>query len=128
VDDQFVGEYIMLNKENPSRVDLSYGDFKLKIVDDYIDLSGDFPFIHENRIKKTDAAVGFHHGTSFFYRPSLKSSILLTDSEFYDECRKRCEIVAIGPPFKTADGINIWYQVKTGDKTGWVFGGLSLNN
>jgi hypothetical protein len=97
-------------------------------VDDYIDLSGDFPLIHKNRMKKTDSAVGFYYGASFHYRPSLKSTVLLTDSEFWEECQKGCEILEIGPPLKTANGINIWYRVKVKDETGWVLGGLELWN
>jgi hypothetical protein len=130
VKDHFVGEYITLDRKNPTRVDSTIGDFKLTIVDDYIDLRGYFPFVFENRIKRVDAAVGFHYGaSSMFSRPSLKSSVVLTTSELVGECRKGCEIIKIRPTVKTADGVNVWYQVNTGGKTGWVLGGLNfLNN
>jgi len=127
VKDHFVGEYITLDRKNPTRVDSTIGDFKLRIVDDYIDLRGDFPFIFENRIKRADAAVGFHYGaSSMFSRPSLKSSVLLSTSQLVDKCQSGCEIIEIGPTVKTVDGINVWYKVNTGGKSGWVFGGLNF--
>lgn len=128
-DDQYIGEYITLNRKSPTRADSAIGDFKLRIVDDFIELSGDFPFILENRIKRAAADVDFHYGaSSMFYRPSLKSRALLSTTELVDECRKGCEIFDIGPTVNTADGVNVWYQVNTGGNTGWVFGGLSLLN
>ncbi len=127
VDDHFVGEYITLNRKRPTRADSTIGDFKLRIVDDFIELSGDFPFILENRIKRAAADVDFHYGaSSMFYRPSLKSRVLLSTSELVDECKKGCEIVEIGPTANSVNGLDVWYQVNTGGKTGWVFGGLSL--
>lgn len=129
VDDHFVGEYITLNRKKPTRADSTIGDFKLRIVDDFIELSGDFPFILENRIKRAAADVDFHYGASYmFYRPSLKSRALLSTTELVDECKKGCDIFEIGPTVNTADGVNVWYQVNTGGKTGWVLGGLSLLN
>jgi hypothetical protein len=129
VDDHFVGEYITLNRKSPTRADSAIGDFKLRIVDDFIELSGDFPFILENRIKRAAADVDFHYGaSSMFYRPSLKSRALLSTTELVDACKKGCEIIEIGPTVNTTDGVNVWYQVNTGGKTGWVFGGLSLMN
>jgi hypothetical protein len=127
VDDQFIGEYIKLEINNPTRLDSTIGDFKLRIVDDFIELSGDFPFIFENRIKRAAADVDFDYGaSSMFYRPSLKSRVLLSTSEFVDECKRGCEILEIGPTANSANGLDVWYQVNTGGKTGWVFGGLSL--
>ena len=130
VDDHFVGKYITLNRKKPTRADSTIGDFKLRIVDDFIELSGDFPFILENRIKRAAADVDFQYGaSSMFYRPSLKSRVLLSTSEFVDECKRGCEILEIGPTANTADGLDVWYQVNTGGKTGWVLGGLGfLNN
>ena len=129
VDDHFVGEYITLNRKSPTRADSAIGDFKLRIVDDFIELSGDFPFILENRIKRAAADVDFHYGaSSMVYRPSLKSRALLSTSELVEACEKGCEIIGIGPTVNTTDGVNVWYQVNTGGKTGWVFGGLSLMN
>lgn len=129
VDDHFVGEYITLNRKKPTRADSTIGDFKLRIVDDFVELSGDFPFILENRIKRAAADVDFHYGaSSMFYRPSLKSRALLSTTELVDECKKGCEIFEIGPTVNTTDGVNVWYQVNTGGKTGWVLGGLSLMN
>lgn len=128
-DDQYIGEYITLNRKSPTRADSAIGDFKLRIVDDFIELSGDFPFILENRIKRAAADVDFHYGaSSMFYRPSLKSRALLSTTELVDECKKGCEIFEIGPTVNTADGVNVWYQVNTGGKSGWVLGGLSLLN
>ena len=129
VDDHFAGKYITLNRKKPTRADSTIGDFKLRIVDDFIELSGDFPFILENRIKRAAADVDFHYGaSSMFYRPSLKSRALLSTTELVDACKKGCEIIEIGPTVNTTDGVNVWYQVNTGGKTGWVFGGLSLMN
>ena len=127
VDDHFVGEYITLNRKNPTRADSTIGDFKLRIVDDFIELSGDFPFILENRIKRAAADVDFHYGaSSMFYRPSLKSRVILSTSELVEACEKGCEIIGIGPTDNATDGVNVWYQISAAGKTGWVFGGLSL--
>jgi hypothetical protein len=129
VDDHFAGKYITLNRKKPTRADSTIGDFKLRIVDDFIELSGDFPFIIENRIKRAAADVDFHYGaSSMFYRPSLKSRALLSTSELVEACEKGCEIIGIGPTVNTTEGVNVWYQVNTGGKTGWVLGGLSLMN
>ena len=129
VHDHFEGKFITLDRKNPTRADSTIGDFKLRMVDDFIELNGDFPFILENRIKRAAADVDFHYGaSSMFYGPSLKSRALLSTTELVDECRKGCEIIEIGPTGITGDGINVWYQVNTGGKTGWVLGGLSLMN
>ena len=128
VDDHFVGEYITLNRKRPTRADSTIGDFKLRIVDDFVELSGDFPFILENRIKRAAADVDFHYeASSMFYRPSLNSRVLLSTSELVEACEKGCEIIGIGPTANTTDGVNVWYQVKTGGVIGWVLGGLSLS-
>lgn len=128
VNDEFVGEYVTFHSPRPTRSDATIGDFKLKFIDDYIELTGDFPFIFENRIKRTDDLVGFNYGASaLFARPSLKSNELLSSVELVEKCRTGCEIAEIGSLVKTAEGKNLWYRVNVGDKCGWVLGGLQFD-
>jgi hypothetical protein len=129
VDDLFVGEYVTLNSKNPNRSDSTIGDFKLKILNDYIELTGYFPFLFENRIKRTDDFLGFNYeASSMFARPSLKSNALLSSSELVNKCLKGCEILEIYQSEKAQKEQNLWYRVSTGGKVGWVFGGIQFHH
>lgn len=129
VKDLFVGEFITLNRKNPNKRDSTVGEFNLKIKEDYIELTGDFPFIFERRIKRTDDFVGFNHSASaLLAAPNLKSSALLSSSELVDECRKGCAVIAIGPKSNGENGYGLWYKVLVGNKIGWVFNGLQFHD
>lgn len=129
VKDYFVGEFITLNRKNPNKRDSTIGEFELKIKEDYMELTGDFPFIFEKRIQRTDDLVGFNYSASaLLAAPNLKSSALLSSSELVDACRKGCVVINIGPKINGGNGYGLWYKVHVGDKIGWVFGGLQFHD
>ena len=129
VKDYFVGEFITLNRKNPNKRDSTVGEFKLKIKEDYMELTGDFPFIFEKRIQRTDDLVGFNYSASaLLAAPNLKSSALLSSSELVDACRKGCVVINIGPKINGGNGYGLWYKVLVGNQIGWVFNGLQFHD
>ena len=122
----YTGDVYALYYENgnPSKIN-PVGRFELIIEDSRIVILrhpvGHNLTIISNQISKVYGDPSFFEGSTVFAEPNRNANVIYILPE-----NQKCNILEVGKLESLNGQTNLWYRIKTGNVTGWIFGDLDI--